>query len=511
MSPLFLGIDLGSTGTKATLFDPTSGVLASRSAASPLFSDCPGWAEADTDLWWQNVCRLVSAVALEAGVSPKAIDGVATTGMVPAVVLLDERRRVLRKAILQNDARASTEISELAAALSESGYDVLQATGSALTQQSIAPTWVWLTRNEPTLVDQVATVVGSYDWLAVALGAEPHVEQNWALESGLYELDGSPAVPVLSAARLPSTLSPPRRRPGEVVGYVSGKGLETSLREGTPIYAGGADHVLAAYAAGCSEPGDWLVKLGGAGDILVVSDRPQLDARWYLDAHPVPGLWLPNGCMATSGGLLRWAQQLFGNVSFVDLDAEAAVAEPALLVCLPYFLGEKSPLHDPDLRGAIVGLHLGHGRGDVFRSLMEAVAYGFRQHLDIFSASGLPLGEGRVSNGGSKSSLWKQILADVLGKPLRPVQHEGAAHGAALVAAVGAGCLASFSDTKELIVTEEPFLPNERLRERYDEGYDLYLELQKRMAPISHRLSALGRQGIPGEAARGIDARGGNR
>lgn len=490
MFRILLGIDLGSTGTKVSLLDTESGLVTSRAAPSPLFSEHPGWAEADTQLWWENVCALVPEVAEEAGISPAEIDGVAATGMVPAIVVLDEHQTVLRRAILQNDARATSEITELHAALAASAYDVLTKTGSALTQQSVAPTWAWLVRNEPAIVKDAAALVGSYDWLAIALGADVHVEQNWGLESGLYQLDGMLAEPVLEAAGLPQVLCAPMRRPGELVGVVKDRGLESSLKQGTPIYVGGADHVLAAYAAGLSEPGDWLVKLGGAGDVLVVSDAPTIDARWYLDAHPIPGVWLPNGCMATSGGLLRWAQQLFGDVPAADLDTEAAVAEPADLVCLPYFLGEKSPLHDPDLRGAIVGLHLAHTRGDIFRALMEAVAYGFRQHLDLFAAKGLVLGEGRVSNGGSKSTLWKQIVADVLGRPLFPVLHQGgAANGAAFVASVGSGALSSFTEAKRFVEVGEPLVPNERNRAIYDGGYGIFLDLQERLTPVAHRLA----------------------
>jgi xylulokinase len=493
--PVVLGIDLGSTGTKVSLLDLDAGFVATRSAPSALLSDHPGWAEADTGRWWANVCALVPAVADDAGIDPRSIEAVATTGMVPALVALDGRRQPLRRAILQNDARATREIAELHAALLGSGFDVLRETGSALTQQSVAPTWRWLERHEPQLAARTVGLVGSYDWLAIALGADVHVESNWALESGLFRLDGTLADPVLSVAGVPAALCPPRRRSGDRVGEVGGSGLETSLREGTPIFAGGADHVLAAYAAGLAEPGDWLVKLGGAGDVLVVSDRPALDERWYLDEHPVHGLWLPNGCMAASGGLLSWARKLFGGAPFEDLDKEAGVAGPALVVSLPYFLGEKSPLHDPDLRGAIVGLHLAHTRGDLFRSLMEAVAYGFRQHLEIFAEAGLNLGEGRVSNGGSQSTLWKQIVADVLGRPLHPVvDHGGAAHGAAIVAAVGAGYLSSFADASRFVRLGPAVVPNEAHREAYDEGYDIYLELQRSLAPVAHRLAARGRR-----------------
>ncbi|MGH9093492.1 MAG: FGGY-family carbohydrate kinase, partial [Acidimicrobiales bacterium] len=319
-----------------------------------------------------------------------------------------------------------------------------------------------------------------------------HVETNWALESGLYELDGGPAGPVLEAGGLDGSLRGPVRRPGEVVGGVSAAAAEaTSLAAGTPVHVGGADHVLAAYAAGLASAGDWLVKLGGAGDILVVTGTPAIDRRWYLDAHPAPGLWLPNGCMATSGSLLRWAQQLFGGTELGVLDAEAAAAGPAELVCLPYFLGEKSPLHDPDLRGTFVGLHLGHGRGDVFRSCMEAVAYGFRDHVDAFGSGGVRLGGARVSNGGSGSTVWKQIVADVLGTELVPVvDHGGASLGAALVAAVGSGALDGWDGAAAHVRLGPPVVPDADRHRAYEDGYATFRELQRTLAPASHALAA---------------------
>jgi len=490
---LLLGVDLGTTATKATLLDAEAGVLAAASEESPLASPAAGWAEASTDRWWRNVCRLVPRVAEAAGVHPREIAGVACSGMVPAVVVLGEAGSALRPAILQNDARAAVEIAEVAAALEAVGFDALARTGSVVSQQSVAPTWRWLVRHEPEVAGAARRLVGSYDWLAIALGAPAHVEENWALESGLFTLEGSPAAPVLEAAGLDPSLLAPVRRPADPVGEVGREAAAaTSLAAGTAIYVGGADHVLAAFAAGLAEAGDWLVKLGGAGDILVVSDEPVVDRRWYLDAHPLRGRWLPNGCMATSGSLLRWAQQLFGGVGLAELDREASQAEPAPLICLPYLLGEKSPLHDPDLRGAFVGLHLGHGRGELFRACLEAVAFGFRQHVECFEARQVALGQARVSNGGSASSLWKQILADVLGTELVPIlDHGGAALGAALVAAIGAGALGADDASRRFVSLGEPIAPQSC--PAYEEAYAVFLELQALLTPVSHRLARRGR------------------
>lgn len=495
MARLVLGIDVGTTGTKVVAADPDRGPVAQAGRPASLSSPRPGWAEADPAQWWANVCALVPRVLGEARATARDVAAVAATGMVPAVVLAGADLRPLRPAILQNDARAGQELRDLAAALP--GLDFAAVTGSALTQQSVAPTLLWLARHEPEVHAATATVFGSYDWLAAALGARRHNERNWALESGLYELAGGALLArVCAAARIRGPVLPEVRDPGTAAGEVSREAAaQTGLRAGTPIVTGGADHVLSAYAAGLASPGDWLIKLGGAGDILVVTDQVLVDRRLYLDAHPRPGLWLPNGCMATSGSLIRWFQSISGGTPVPELEREAAAAEPAGLVCLPYFLGEKSPLHDPDLRGAFLGLHLGHTRGDMYRAILEAIAYGFRQHADIFAERGVALRRtARVSNGGSRSRVWKQIIADALGVGLEPVTgHPGAAYGAALAAAVGAGLLPGWTASPvpaSTVPATDLVEPDTSLGARYDAAYRVYLEAASALTPISHRLAA---------------------
>ncbi|MGN7782475.1 FGGY-family carbohydrate kinase, partial [Mycolicibacterium sp. 22603] len=395
----------------------------------------------------------------------------------------------VRRALLQNDARATAEIAELKRTLDDEA--VLRATGSAITQQSVAPTALWLQRHEPDHWAATAHLVGSYDWVLMALGAPAHVELNWALESGLGTVDGERYEPMYTAAGLSPELVPAVLAPGTRAGELSAAAAAaTGLHAGLPLIVGGADHVLSAYAAGINTAGDWLVKLGGAGDILAAADTPVIDARLYLDAHPVPGRWLPNGCMATSGSLIRWFQTLSGGIDLVALDDEADSRNPAEILCLPYFLGEKSPLHDPDLRGAFVGLDLAHTRADMYRSVLEAIAFGFKHHTEVFAAMGVGLQRALVTNGGSKSVLWKQILADVLDTPLSPVVgHPGASLGAAVIAAVGTGLLDGWDSTAMFQTLGEPVVPNPKNVDRYAEAYTQWRELGDVLTPISHRIA----------------------
>ena len=494
MSTHTIGVDIGTTGTKTVLFDTARGIVAQASRETTLHSPAPGLAEADTHQWHANVVESIREVLCASGIDGTAVGAIATSGMVPAVVPLDERGKPLRRAILQNDARAHREVGDLATALMS--VDLVAMTGSALTQQSVAPTAVWLRGHEPDVYARTSHYVGSYDWVLAALGADVHVEQNWALESGLFTIDGDVAEQVLAAAGLAAATLPPVHRPGSRVGELSREAAElTGLSAGTALIVGGADHVLSAFAAGVNAPGDALVKLGGAGDILVASDAKVVDERLYLDAHPIPGHWLPNGCMATSGSLIRWFQALIGGGELTLLDDEAKASAPAEVLCLPYFLGEKSPIHDPDLRGTFAGMHLGHTRADLYRSVLEAIAFGFRHHVDVFTDIGIRPNRVMITNGGSKSTLWKQIHADVLGIEMRPVRgHPGASLGAAVIAAIGIGALDDWSDATRFVALDPPVVPDPTRRSLYDDAYRTWRDLGDAVAPISHAMAKNSRQ-----------------
>ncbi len=490
---LTIGIDIGTTGTKTVLLDVARGIVAQASRDTTLFSPGPGFAEADTAQWLTNVVDSIREIRSVAGVGPGDVDAIAVSGMVPAVVPVDGGGNALRRAILQNDARAHHELGQLATALAD--VDLVSLTGSTLSQQSVAPTVLWLARHEPAAYSQTKHLVGSYDWMLSALGADIHVERNWALESGLFTIDGEQADVVLKAANLDAGLLPPVRNPGTQAGALSPEAAEwTGLQAGTALIVGGADHVLSAYAAGVNHPGDGLVKLGGAGDILVASDVQVTDERLYLDAHPVPGRWLPNGCMATSGSLIRWFQAVIGGEDLAVLDAEAAQRAPAEVLCLPYFLGEKTPLHDPDLRGVFAGMHLGHTRADLYRSVLEAIAFGFRHHVDVFADISIPLTRTMITNGGSKSTLWKQIHADVLGIEVHPViGHPGASLGAAIIAAIGAGALDDWADASRFVTLGPPVAPDPQRKQVYDDAYARWRELGDVTTAVSHAIARSGR------------------
>ena len=471
---LLLGIDVGTTATKGLLLDPSDGVVAEAERTTHLDSRHAGWAEEDPNEWWSNVCSITRELAT--GVDVAAV-GVA--GMVPCTVLLDEDDRPVRASMQQNDARSVAEIAELRRELSNSR--ILKRTGSAITQQSTGPRLLWLAKNEPAVRERVRSIVGSYDYITMRLGGERGVERNWALETGMLDLEtGEWAPDILEASGLTAGLLPSVRLAESVVGRVSiSAAKETGLLAGAPIVAGTADHIGSAFAAGLLHDGDTLLKLGGAGDIMLVTNEPLADERLYLDFHLVPDRYVTSGCMATSGSLVRWFQRELADdaaLEQLDLEAELVGAGSGGVVALPYFLGEKTPLNDPDARGAFVGLHLSHTRGHLFRAVLESIAFAFRHHVDVLRELGHPLTRVRISDGGARSQLWTQIVADVLNVELEKVSlRSGSALAAAFVAGLGVGVFSDWAQVEPFVGACEIVEPYPK--QEYERNYKIYRAL----------------------------------
>lgn len=491
MRTVILGIDIGTTSTKGILAAPDGRILAEHSAESQLVSRQPGWAEEDARQWWANtgiVCR-----ALLAAVPDAEVAAVGVSGMVPTIVLLDADNKPLRDSIQQNDSRAHVEIEAFKQRLDNT--NILQRTGSPITQQSIAPKLAWLWKHEPDTMRRVRRVMGSYDYINTLLTGEATLEQNWALESGMYDLQqGDWYGPVLELAQTPRAWLGPVRASSEVIGTITHEAAaHTGLKAGTPVVAGSADHVASAFAAGLRQPNDLLVKLGGAGDILLVLDRYRPDPRLFIDHHVIPGQFLINGCMAASGSLIRWFQQQFASgMTYAELDAEARAVPPGAdgLVALPYFLGEKTPIFDPTARGILFGLTLSHTRAHIFRAVLEAISFGFYHHLQVLAESGFtPAPPVMVTNGGAHSALWRQVTADVLGLALHALRgHPGSALGAMFVAGKGVGLFADWADIQRFLQIETVTEPEMQAHAFYKERFQLYRDLYEVNRPLFARL-----------------------
>ncbi len=484
-----LGIDVGTTAVKALLLDAEARVVAEAVQPHDLRSPHPGWAEEDPADWWRGVRHALAALFREH--DPGEVAAVAVSGMVPALVLLDRAGGVLRPSIQQNDARHTEEIRWFAERFPEE--ELFAHTGATWNAQVIPPKLLWIKRHEPEVFARIHRLSGSYEYVTWLLGGRgpEYLEANWALESALWsERERRWLGEVLALVGLDEGVLRPVRFPNEVVGEV--RSGEVPLRPGTPLTAGSADHIAAALAAGLLEEGEAVLKFGGAGDFLYVAPGFHPLRELFIDYHDVPGRFVVNGCMATSGSLVKWFRQRFApDRTYAELDAEAerVPAGSEGVVLLPYFLGEKTPIHDPHARGTVLGLTLSHTTAHLYRAILEGVAYAFRHHVEVLTARGYPIHRFYVMDGGARSPLWRRITASVLGAPVYHLEtgSAGSAYGTAFLAGVVAG-LWDYPAIRRVAVPAGVTEPEPAWARVYDELYPVYRETYARLKDLYPKL-----------------------
>ena len=488
-----LGIDIGTTATKVIIIDEKGTILGENQSASTLLSKHATWAEEDPNQWWENVCTSIPEILATTHTKAGDICSIGVSGMVPTLILLDRKGKVLRNSIQQNDARSSAEIEIFKKNLDE--QEILRRTGSMITQQSIGPKLLWLKKHEPDVFAQAKIILGSYDYINYKLTGKLFAEKNWALESGLYDLTTESWIQeVAEISGICKEVLPVVKDSSEIVGYITEQAAkETGLQQGIMVIAGSADHVSSAFSAGIYEPGDLLIKLGGAGDILLSLDELKLNPRLFMDYHLKPGQYLLNGCMASSGSLIKWFQQEFGeHLEYRELDEQAAKIRAGSdgLWVLPYFIGEKTPIFDPQARGLFWGVTLQHTRAHFFKAILEGISFGFLHHVKVIQEMGQPIIRVRVTNGGAKSLLWKQVTSDVLGLPLEIVEnHPGSSMGVAFLAGLRAGVFLNWDDIEKCITIKTVIQPNMENHRIYEQLFPVYTELYEVNKALFHTVN----------------------
>jgi xylulokinase len=489
-----IGIDSSTTATKAVLIDAAGAVAGIGVSEYGYDVPRPLWSEQDPALWWDGTIAAVRSVLASTGVPATEVVAIGLTGQMHGAVLLDGAGEVLRPAILWNDQRTAAACDEIRRAVGPER--LIAITGNDALTGFTAPKLVWVRDHEPDVWALIAHVLLPKDYVRLRLTGEYALDKADGAGTLLFDLaarDWSPEVLAalgIDAGWMPRTFEGP-----EVTGTVTpAAAAATGLRAGTPVVAGGGDQSANAVGVGVIDPGTMALSLGTSGVVFAATDRPIHEPRGIVHAfcHAVPGRWHLMSVMLSAAGSLRWFRDtLAPGEEFGDLVATAADVPAGSdgLLFLPYLTGERSPHPDPLARGAFVGLTVTHDRRHLTRAVLEGVAFGLRDGLDLMTGAGMAApSQIRASGGGTASPLWRQILADVLGAEIATVDtSEGAAYGAGLLATVGAGWFATVEAATTALVTATPVAAPGPDAERYAAAHAVYRGLYPALAPTFHR------------------------
>lgn len=494
---IYLGIDIGTSGTKTLAVRESGEILASSTVTYPLHSPRPGWSEQDPHDWWQASAQSVRQVLAKANISPDAVKGIGLSGQMHGSVFLDAGHNVIRHALLWNDQRTAAECTEIEQRAGGRAALIGMVANPALTGFT-APKILWLRNHEPANYDKLRQVLLPKDYVRFRLTGEFASEVSDA--SGTLLLDVRQrdwCQPLLSKLEISPSLLPKVYESEEVSGKLSSiAAKELGLPAGLPVVGGGGDQAASAIGNGIVSRGVISATMGTSGVVFAHSDEIQIDplVRVHTFCHAVRGKWHVMGCVLSAGGSYQWYRNQLGQAEAavaesmgVDpyelLTAEAAQAPAGSegLYFLPYLTGERTPHADPHARGAWIGLSLRHGRRHMTRSVLEGATYAMRDCLEIIQGMNIPVSEIRLSGGGARSQFWRQLQADIYGQPVVTINaEEGPAYGVALLAAAGTGAYDNVVEACEATISVVSSTPNDPANTAtYNRYYPLYGKLYR--------------------------------
>jgi len=505
----FLGIDIGTSGTKTLAIDPEGTILASAMETYPCYAPKPLWSEQDPEDWWQATIKSVRRVMKQARLKPADVKAIGLSGQMHGSVFLDKNQRVIRRAILWNDQRTSAECAEIEARVGGRSNLIQLVANPAMTGFT-APKILWLRNHEPKNFEKTRKVLLPKDEIRRRMTGEFATDVSDA--SGMLLLDVAQRTwskKLLEALELDVDLLGRCYESEEVTGKLTPQAAEAlGLSTDCVVVGGAGDCAAGAVGNGIVNTGVLSTSIGTSGVMFVHCDEVKIDpqGRVHTFCHAVHGKWHIMGVNLSAGGSLQWfrnelckadvaAAKKAKREIYDVLTGEAAPVKPGSqgLFFLPYLSGERTPHADPDARGCFIGLTLAHTRGHAIRSIMEGVTYSMRDSLEIIEGLGVPVKQIRASGGGSRSPLWRQIQADVFGRKVVTINtEEGPAYGVALLAAVGAG---AFKDIREAcaatikVVHQTPV--NRIAKKGYDRAFPVYQQLYQSLKCDFKRIAAL--------------------
>jgi len=504
-----MGIDVGTTGTRAVIVRPDGHVVgAATGDHQPMRMPKPGWAEQDPEDWWQASLVAVRAAMAQAGLRGTEIAAVGFSGQMHGVVLLDKARAVLRPSLIWCDQRSQAQCDWITAQVGAERLIQL-ASNPALTGFS-APKILWVRDHEPQVFERAAHFLLPKDFVRFRLTGEFASDVADASGTLLFDVTNRRwSRELLEALDIDPKLLPRVYESPEITGKISREtAVLTGLAAGTPVVAGAGDQAASAVGNGIVSPGLASATLGTSGVLFTYTESPTLDPRGRIHTfcHAVPGKWHVMGVTQGAGLSLRWFRDNFGvaeswyaHQTGVDpyelIIREAENVPPGSdgLLWLPYLMGERTPHLDPLARGMFFGLTAAHTRAHLVRSILEGVAFSLRDSLEIFKELHIPVEQIRASGGGSRNFLWRQIQSDIYGKELVTLRTaEGSAFGAALLAGVGAKIYSSVEESaRQAIQVKERMSPRADRVAIYNRYYEVYRSLYPAVQPYAHTLASL--------------------
>lgn len=490
-----IGLDIGTSAVKALLLKDNGSVVGSVTAEYPLFSPNPGWSEQNPEDMWNASVDAIRGVLAKYAISADSILGLGLSGQMHSSVFLDEQHEVIRPAILWNDVRTSAQCRFIEQTVDPE--TLLSEVCNPALEGFTLPKLLWLRDNEPENYQKLRWLVLPKDYVRFRLTGNIAMEVSDA--AGMLMMNVRKQVwskSILDSFDIPDYILPPIVGSAEIAGTITSEvASATGLKVGTPVVGGGADNACGAVGSGVVIPGRGMVSLGTSGVLLAHLEEPKLitSGTVHMFNSCLPGEFYMMGVMLSAGLSLNWLRGRFGKEDSYEVMTEKAAAVPPAsrgLVFLPYLTGERTPHGDANARGSFVGLSATHGAPELTRAVLEGVAFGLCDSVELLRSAGWNGTALRALGGGARSPLWKEIIASATGLVLEEINiDEGPALGAAILAGVGAGAYSSVLEASDSIIkVERSVEPNQEWRKIYIDLYQVYKDLYPALKDSFDRL-----------------------
>lgn len=509
----FMGIDTGTNSSKGVIIDETGKILAQHATEHAMENPRPNHYEHDADRdWWGDFCIISNALIEKSGVDPREIKAVGASALGADCLPVDENCRPLRKAILYGiDARATEEIKQLTEMYGDE--QIRKWYGRPLCSSDVMPKILWIKNNEPEVYEKAHKFITGSTFITAKLTGNYVVDRFLGLASfnPLYDQETWQPVPEYCAPICRPDQLAEIKEAADIAGYVTAQAAkETGLCEGTPVITGTDDSGAEAISCGVVKPGQMMLQIGSSVYMILGTSTLVDDERLWREQFIVPGLCDISAGTNAAGSLTKWYRDnIFPEALALEKEGGPDAYESMIkgveeipagsdgLITLPYFAGERTPVNDPDARGVLFGLTLAHTRAHVYRSALEGVGYSIVQQIRLMEEHPeVRLDRIIAVGGGTKNSVWMQIIADILGRPVStPAVTVGASYGDAMMAALGVKH-SGFEDYSSLVnfvsegIVYEPDMEKHRVYAEYQKVYDA---LYGATADLAHRVSQLAR------------------